>query len=166
MVQHSLIAGSSVVGSYVRQTVNPIASLLTGTFCLASAPPPPDEHRTAVPDEPGRAGPSTKRARLTEALQAARRLEMIAGRRLTRARAGRDETAVAAAAVELQQARHRADVLSQCLAAAGQQQAEDLVHLAEEVLDQAGRVFDAGLAATGDLLGFPPADRRDTAAEG
>jgi hypothetical protein len=86
---------------------------------------------------------------------------MIAGQRLDRARAGRDETAAAAASAALAQAQHAADALAQRLIAQEQQLAADHVRLTEQALDQASRVFDAGLAASSALFGFPGADRRD-----
>jgi hypothetical protein len=61
---------------------------------------------------------------------------------------------------ELPVAWHRADA-AEWVADQEQQLAEDHLRLAEEVLDQVGRVFDAGLAATTAVFGFPFTDRRD-----
>jgi hypothetical protein len=105
------------------------------------------------------------RSRLAEALAAARRAVTSADQRLNRARADRDDTAVAAATAELGQARRRADILAQRLAGHAQQAADDFVKHADEVLEQAIRVFDTGLAATSDLLGFMPPNRGDASTE-
>ena len=100
---------------------------------------------------------------LIRALGAARQRVVDAQRRLAQAHADGDLAAVAAAAGAVEDARRAARVLTTGLAAQQRQMAEDRMRTIEEVVAQAGRVFDAGLAATDALFGIPRPDRRDDA---
>jgi hypothetical protein len=100
---------------------------------------------------------------LIRALAAARQRVVDAQRRLAQAHADADPAAVAAAAGAVEDARRAAQVLTTGLAAQQRQMAEDRMRTIEEVMAQAGRVCDAGLAATDALFGTPRPDRRDDA---
>ena len=63
--------------------------------------------------------------------------------------------------MKLTEARRRADALAERLLRQEQQLAAEHVRLAEQVLEQAGRVLDAGLAASSALIGFPRINRPD-----
>jgi hypothetical protein len=99
---------------------------------------------------------------LTHALTAARQRVVDAQRRLTQAHADKDPAALAAAAGAVEDARRAGEVLTTRLAQQ-LQMAEDRMQTIEDVVAQAGRVFEAGLAAIDALFGIPRPDRRDDA---
>jgi hypothetical protein len=98
---------------------------------------------------------------LSLALAAACQRVVDAQRRLTQAPAEADPAAVAAAAAGVEDARWAAQVLATRLAAQQRQLAEDRMRTIEEVVAQAGRVVDAGLAATDAPFGIARPDRPD-----
>jgi hypothetical protein len=100
---------------------------------------------------------------LTHALAAAGQQLADAQRRLAEEHADGDLATVAAAAGAVEYARWTAEDLTTRLAAQQGQMAEDRMRTIEDVVAQAGRVFEAGLAATDALFGIPRPDRRDDA---
>jgi hypothetical protein len=104
---------------------------------------------------------AAEHADLAHALAGARRRVVDAQRRLTRAHTDADPAAVAAAAAAVEDARRAAEVLRTRLAGQQRQLVEDRMRTIEEVVAQAGRVFDVGLAATEALFGIPGSKRRD-----